>query len=35
VINTDRLSPADVQELVLLALLGAAHRDQKQMSGTV
>ncbi len=35
VINTDRLSPADVQELVLLAMLGVAHRDHKQMSGTV
>jgi cytidylate kinase len=30
VINTDRLSPGDVLELVLLGMLGSARRDQKQ-----
>jgi cytidylate kinase len=35
VINTDRLAPGEVLELVLLGMLGAARRDQKQMTGTV
>ena len=32
VVNTDRLSAADVLELVLLALLGATPRNRKQMA---
>jgi cytidylate kinase len=35
VINTDRLAPGEVLELVLLGVLGAARRDQKQMTSAV